>query len=55
MEELAEKVYNGLSEAIEVLEKDLEFNPRTYLGVVLYPEKLLSIFTFGATIAFGLF
>ena len=54
-EELANKVYDGLSEAIDELEKDLELNPRRLLGVALYPEQLWSAVTFVATIGFGLF
>ena len=54
MEDLANQVYERLSEAIDEVEKDLEFNPRKFLGIALYPEQLWSTFTFGATIAFGL-
>ena len=55
MEELANQVLDGLSEAIEEVEKDLEFNPRKFLGIALYPEQLWSTLTFAATISFGLF
>ena len=55
MKVLAEKVYDGLSEAIEELEKDVELNPRRFLGIALYPENLWSSFVASATIAFGLF
>ena len=55
MQELADKVYDGLSESIEELEKDVELNPRRFLGIALYPENLWSSFVASATIAFGLF
>ena len=55
MREIAAEVYDGMSEAIEEVEKDLDYNPRKFLGIVLYPESLLSLVTFLLTIAFGLF
>ena len=55
MRELADKVYEGISEAIEEVDKDLDYNPRKFLGMVLYPESIISIVSFLATIAFGLF
>ena len=54
MRELACEVDDTLSMAIEELEKDLELNPRSFLGVALYPDKLWSSVTFAATIGLGL-
>ena len=54
MQELADQVYDRLSEAIDQVEKDLEFNPKKFLGIALYPDQLWSWVTFAATIAFGL-
>lgn len=48
-------MYNGISEAIEEVEKDIEYNPRQFLGVALYPDSIWTLVTFLATIAFGLF
>ena len=53
MEELAYKVYEGLGDAIETLEKDQELNPRGYFGIALYPENLWSLFCIMVTIALG--
>ena len=53
-EELTNKVYESLTEAVEELEKDLELNPRKFLGVVLYPEQIWSAVTFVGTIGFGI-
>ena len=55
MQELAEKVYTRLSEAIEEVEKDLTYNARKFLGIALYPNSLFSLITFLATIAYGLY
>ena len=54
MEELVYEMNDALSEAIDELEKDLEFNPKKFLGIELYPERLWSALTFVATISFGL-
>ena len=54
MEEIGMKVFEGLSEAIEELEKDLELNPRKFLGIPLYPGDLWSGFIFFVTLALGL-
>ena len=55
MREFADKVYEGISEAIEEVDKDLAYNPKKFLGMVLFPESIISIVSFLATIAFGLF
>ena len=55
MRELADKVYEGISEAIEEVDKNLAYNPKKFLGMVLFPESIISIVSFLATIAFGLF
>ena len=54
MEEIGMKVFEGFSEAIEELEKDLELNPRKFLGLPLYPGDLWSGFFFFVTLALGL-
>ena len=46
-------MYDSVSEAIEELEKDVEKNPKKFLGVALYPERLWSWFVTLATLAFG--
>ena len=55
MREIASEVYDGMSEAIEEVDKDLDFNPREFLGLVLYPDSLISLVSFLLTLAFGLF
>ena len=35
MKELANEVYDALTEAVDEVEKDVVFNPREFLGVVL--------------------
>ena len=37
---MACEVYDGLSDAIEKLQADLEFNPRQFLGISLFPDQL---------------
>ena len=54
MRELADEVYTGMSEAIEEVEKDLEYNPKQFLGITLYPDSILSIVTFVLTVVIAL-
>ena len=54
MNELATSVYEALSDAIDEIEKDEELNPKKFLGVALYPDKLWGWFTTLATIGIGL-
>ena len=55
MYEQAMRVYDGISEAIDEVEKDLTYNARTFLGFELWPESIWSLVTFLFTIAFGLY
>ena len=54
MHELACEVYESLSDAIEKLQADIEFNPRQFLGISLFPDQLWSAFLFITASAFGL-
>ena len=54
MRDLATNVYESLGNAVEELEKDIELNPKRFLGLTLYPENLWSLFSVLATIGFGL-
>ena len=54
MEEAAYKVYEGLTDATDEIEKDADLNPRTFLGFALYPESLWSTLGFIVTIGFGM-
>ena len=54
MRELADEVYNGLTEAIGVVNLDLTYNARKFLGFELWPDTIWSVVTFLTTIAFGL-
>ena len=54
MQESANTVFEGISEAVEQLEKELELNPRKFLGIPLYPGDLWSGFIFLLTLGFGL-
>ena len=38
MLEIATGVYEALTDAIDELEKDVEMNPKKFLGIALYPE-----------------
>ena len=53
-QELTNKAYDSLTEAVEELEKDLELNPRKFLGVALYPGQIWSAATFVGAIVFGI-
>ena len=55
MHELACATYDGLCEAVDELEKDLELNPKKFLGIALDPTQLLSALSFTATVAFTIF
>ena len=55
MREIADEVYEAISEAIEEVDKDLAYNPKKFLGMVLFPESIISVVSFLATIGFGLF
>ena len=54
MKELANEVYDALTEAVDEVEKDVLFNPREFLGVVLQPEEIFAWATTLFTIALGL-
>ena len=47
-------MYEALSDAIDELEKDVELNPKKFLGIVLYPDRLWSWFITLITLGFGL-
>ena len=55
MRELAMEVYDALTEAVDEVEKEVEFNPREFLGIVLYPESIFTWVTTLFTLALGLF
>ena len=56
MQELTEKTYETLQDAIEQLEQDLEFTPVKFIGIfALYPTTLTSVLTTILTLAFALF
>ena len=54
MQELAETVYGALADSVDELEKDLDLNPKKFLGIALYPDILWSWFVTLATLGFGL-
>ena len=51
---LTEKAYAGITEAIDELEKDLDYRPQKLLGVEMYPERIYTLVTTTATIGFTL-
>ena len=54
MKEMAVTVYESLIDAIDELEKDVDLNPKQFLGIALYPDKLYSWFVTLATLGIGL-
>ena len=54
MKELAINTYEALTDAIDELEKDVDLNPKKFLGIALYPDQLWSWFVTLATLGFGL-
>ena len=54
MREMANEVYDALTEAVDEVEKDVEFNPREFLGIVLQPEEIFAWATTLFTLALGL-
>ena len=54
MKQNADEILDALNRAIEELEKDIEFNPRQFLGVALYPDQLLQGLAFLGTLALGM-
>ena len=56
MQELAEKTYETLTDAIDQLILDLEYHPMKFLGkFALYPDTLNSVITTVLTLTFALF
>ena len=56
MQEMAEKTHETLADAIDQLEKELDYTPMKFLGkFALYPDTLKSILTTILTLAFALF
>ena len=54
MKEMAETVYGSLADAVDELEKDLDLNPKRFLGIALFPDKLWSWTVTLATLGLGL-
>ena len=54
MKELAQNTYEALTDAIDELEKDVDLNPKKFLGIALYPDRLWSWFVTLVTLGFGL-
>ena len=54
MKEMAVTVYESLNDAIDELDKDVDLNPKQFLGIALYPDRLYSWFVTLATLGFGL-
>ena len=54
MQEMAEIVYASLTDAVDELEKNVELNPKRFLGIALYPDQLWSWFITLLTLGFGL-
>ena len=44
-----------MSEAIDEVEKEVTYNPRTFLGIALYPDSIISFVSFLFTIAYTLY
>ena len=55
MEEEAQKVYDALTEAVDVIEKDITFDPREFLGMALYPDSIYGWATTLLVAGFGIF
>ena len=55
MQEEAQITYDALTEAVDVIEKDITYNPREFLGVVLYPDSIYGWVTTLLTVGFGIF
>ena len=55
MLELANEVYDALTEAIDEVEKDITYNPREFLGFALYPDSIWGFVTTLGGTAFVLF
>ena len=54
MREMANEVYDALTEAVDEVEKDTLFNPREFLGIVLQPEQIFAWATTLFTLGLGL-
>ena len=48
-------MYDALTEAVDVIEKDITFNPREFLGMELWPDSIYGWATTLVTIGFGIF
>ena len=54
MIELAEKINERLERAINELEKDIEYRPQQFFGIVLWKSKILRALSALATLATGI-
>ena len=54
MQEIAGTVYVCLGDALNELGKDVELNPKEFLGFALYPEQLWSWFVTLLTFGFAM-
>jgi hypothetical protein len=51
---IVEKAYAGITEAIDEIEKDLDYRPQKLLGFTMYPDRIYTFVTTTATIGFTL-
>jgi predicted HTH domain antitoxin len=54
MKELIQGGYDTINEAVDLIEKELEYTPQELLGFAMYPDRVTGLLTTLATIAFGL-
>ena len=48
-------MYDALTEAVDVIEKDITFDPREFLGLALYPDSIYGWATTLLVAGFGIF
>jgi hypothetical protein len=51
---MAQEAYEGIAEAIDELEKDMDYRPKKLLGFEMYPGRIYSLITTIATLSFGI-
>ena len=54
MKELIQGAHDTINEAVDLIEKELEYSPQELLGFAMYPDRVTGLLTTLATIAFGL-
>ena len=51
---MIQKAHDTINEAVDLIEKELEYSPQELLGFAMYPDRVKWFLSTLATIAFGM-